>query len=312
MSVQRQPQRLRPVVLSLWLLLGVIGCAVERGKVYVKDGVRYGVTSGQIWRDRWWNYYERGVSYAAGEFWDEAMADFQAALAQYHQDERRARTYGLHVLDYFPHRELGVVYYRLARYPEAIRELETSLGTLETAKTKFYLNRARKALLEQRGGDTTPPRIRLESPADGVLTNRFAVTVRGRAEDDTSVAALTINGQPLFVELAAPLLPFSQEVALHEGPNTIDVVAVDLLGHVTQQRLRVYADHQGPLISLEQVELVGQPPQQQYARVQGLLSDQSGVRRFVLAGQLIPPQAATEWEFRTEVPVAPGTLASIR
>ena len=29
----------------------VIGCAVERGKVYVKDGVRYG-HPGQIWRDR--------------------------------------------------------------------------------------------------------------------------------------------------------------------------------------------------------------------------------------------------------------------
>ena len=38
------------------------------------------------------HYYERGISYAAGKFWDEAMADFQAALAQYHQDERRART----------------------------------------------------------------------------------------------------------------------------------------------------------------------------------------------------------------------------
>ena len=58
-------------------------------------------------------------------------------------------------------------HYRLARYPEAIRELETSLSTVETAKTKFYLNRARKALLEQTGGDTTPPRIVLESPADG-------------------------------------------------------------------------------------------------------------------------------------------------
>src|SRR5262249_23814271 len=151
MRARRQPQCIRAVVLSLCLLLGCIGCAVERGKIYVKDGVRYGVTSGQIWRGRWWNYYERGISYAAGEFWDEAMADFQAALAQYAQDERRARTYGVHLIDYFPHRELGVVYYRLARYPEAIRELETSLSTIETAKTKFYLNRARKALLEQTG-----------------------------------------------------------------------------------------------------------------------------------------------------------------
>lgn len=308
MSVPRQSQRIRPLVLSLWLLLAVIGCAVECGKVYVKDGVRYGVTSGQIWRGRWWNYYERGVSYAAGELWDEAVADFQAALVQYAQDERRARTYGVHLMDYFPHRELGIVYYSLARYPEAIRELETSLSTVETAKTKFYLNRARKALLEQTRGDTTPPRLLIESPADGFLTNRFAVTVVGRAEDDTSVSALTINGQAQFVELASPLLPFTQEVALHDGPNTIDIVAVDLLGHATRQRLIVYADRQGPFVGLEKVELVGQPPQQ-YARVQGFLSDQSRVRRFVLAGQPISTQSATEWNFRTEVPIAPGAIA---
>jgi hypothetical protein len=67
------------------------------------------------------------------------------------------------------------------------------------------------------------------------------------------------------VDLAVPLFPFSQEVTLHEGSNTIDVVAIDLLGHATRQRLRVYADRQGPLVSLEKVELVGQPPQQ-YAR----------------------------------------------
>ena len=38
MSVQRQPQCIRAVVLGLCLLLGLIGCAVERGTVYVKDG----------------------------------------------------------------------------------------------------------------------------------------------------------------------------------------------------------------------------------------------------------------------------------
>src|SRR5256885_5315374 len=40
-------------------------------------------------------------------------------LAKKNKNERRTRTYGLHMLDYFPHRELRVVYYRLARYPEA-------------------------------------------------------------------------------------------------------------------------------------------------------------------------------------------------
>ena len=148
--------------LVLLFLLGVVGCAVERGKVYVKDGKQYGVTLSQIWRGRWWNHYERGISYADGEFWDEAIADLQAALAQRQEDQRRARTYGLHFLDYFPHRELGIVYYRLARYLEAIHELETSLRSEETAKAKFYLNRTRTSLLEQTRHDTTPPRIVLD------------------------------------------------------------------------------------------------------------------------------------------------------
>jgi len=159
--------------LLLLLLLSMVGCAVERGKVHVKEGKQYGVTSSQIWRGRWWNHYERGISYADGEFWDDAIADFQAALGQRQEDQRRARTYGLHFMDYFPHRELGIVYYRLARYPEAIHELETSLRSEETAKAKFYLNRARKSLLEQTRRDPTPPRIVLASPPDGLLTNRF-------------------------------------------------------------------------------------------------------------------------------------------
>ena len=53
----------RTVILGL---LCLAGCAIESGKVYVKDGKEYGVTSRQTWRARWWDYYDRGSSYAAG------------------------------------------------------------------------------------------------------------------------------------------------------------------------------------------------------------------------------------------------------
>ena len=112
-------------VLMLLLLFGVLGCAVERGEVYVKDGKRYGVVSG-IWRNKWWQHYERGVSYAAGGFWDDAIASFQTALASRpgQKDRLRANTYGVHFVEgYFPHRELGIVHYRLTRYAQAQREL---------------------------------------------------------------------------------------------------------------------------------------------------------------------------------------------
>src|SRR5215831_8520348 len=178
----------------------------------MKGGKEYGVTSRQTWRARWWDYYDRGSSYAAGEYWDEALADFQVAIKQRQADQRYARTYGMHRTDYFPHRELGIVYYRLGRYPEAIDELTTSLSSVDTAKAKFYINKARRAFFQQTGRDTAAPRIVFTAPPDGLLTNLLSVTVAGYAEDDTYVSALVVNGQAQFVELAEPRLAFTQEV----------------------------------------------------------------------------------------------------
>jgi len=44
--VRPQHWTLSTAILSL-LVLGLAGCAVESGKVYVKDGKEYGVTSRQ-------------------------------------------------------------------------------------------------------------------------------------------------------------------------------------------------------------------------------------------------------------------------
>ena len=52
----------------LWL------CACQstsRPSPYVKNGRTYGITRGTF-NDRWWNYYERGLSFADGEYWTEA------------------------------------------------------------------------------------------------------------------------------------------------------------------------------------------------------------------------------------------------
>jgi hypothetical protein len=284
-------------------------CAIERGQVNVKDGKAYGVAANLTWRGRWWDYYQRGLSYADGEFWPEAITDLQAALAQRQTDQRDARTYGLHFLDYFPHRELGIVYYRLGRYTEAVRELEASLGTVETAKAKFYLNKAQREALKRNGRDREAPRIVLDSPADGLWTNQRTVTVAGHVEDDTYVAAVAINDEAQFIELAEPRLPFAQEVPLSDGPNVIEVVAVDLLGQQARQRLTVYADRRGPLVSLESVEVLAAPAPRRM-RVAGLITDDSPIRRFLLAGKVLPVGSESVWTFRQEVPLTPG-MASL-
>lgn len=292
----------------LGLLFGLGGCAVEQGKVYVKDGQRYGVTSGQIWRGRWWNYYERGSSYAAGGFWEEAIGDLQAAIKQRHDDQRRARTYGLHFLDYFPHRDLGIVYYQQGRYADAVQELDTSLRQVDTAKAKFYLNKARQKDLERTQRDVSPPRIVVETPPDGLLTRQFAITVTGRVEDDAYVAAITVNGQAQFIELAAPQWAFRQDVSLQDGLNTLDITAVDLVGRLSRRQVTVTLDRQGPLLSLDLSTAAGPSPQQRL-RLTGVLSDSSGVMRFVLAGRELPVPPGTAWEFQEDVSLPADTSA---
>ena len=296
-------------VLSLLpLLCMMVGCAVEQGKIYIKDGKQYGVTSSMIWRGEWWNYYERGSSYAEGAFWPDAIADFQEAIKQRETDQRRARTYGLHFIDYFPHRELGISYYHVGRYPEAIRELETSLLNVDTAKAKFYLNKARQVLFRQTKPAAVPPRILIDGPLDGLLTNRFTLQVTGHAEADAYVSAIAINGRPLLIELAEPSASFAQDIALRDGPNPIEIVSVDLLGQLTRHLITVYVDRQGPLLSLDAVEVLAESPQQR-VRVKGFLSDRSRMVRFLLAGRKVSLPPEREWEFREEVSLMAGLTA---
>jgi hypothetical protein len=208
----------------------------------------------------------------------------------------------MHRSDYFPHRKLGIVYYRQGLHSEAIDELTTSLSSVDTAKAKFYLNKARRSFLQQSKRDTAAPRIAFTTPTDGLLTNRLSVTVAGYAEDDTYVSALVVNGQAQFVEFAEPRLTFTQEVTLRDGGNAIDVVADDLVGHQARARLTVHLDRHGPLLSLEQVEVAGTPPQQR-VRVQGWLTDQSRITRFMPGGRTVPSQSGSAWEVREELPL---------
>ena len=106
------------------ILVGLFsGCAGPPGKAYVRDGKEYGKVRGAF-RHRWWNYYERALSFMEGEFYQEALSDLARAIEQRDADKRMARTYGMHFIDYFPHRETGLVYYLMGDYEPARKELE--------------------------------------------------------------------------------------------------------------------------------------------------------------------------------------------
>jgi hypothetical protein len=102
----------------------------------------------------------------------------------------------------------------------------------------------RKVLL-----DTTPPFLRLSSPAEGLVTNRSSILVTGEAEGG-SYLTVAENSQQL--QGAPPArASFSTPVTLHEGLNIIVVTALDMAGNTNKSTLHVTLDTVAPLLAVE-------------------------------------------------------------
>ena len=266
------------ISIFVMIILPVIMCCapVDRSTTYVKDGKTYGVTKG-LFRAKWWNYYERGMSYSEGEYWDEAGSDFLEAIRQREDDQRRARTYGMHFIDYFPHRELGIALFGRGDFAGAVKELEVSLSTEESAKAKFYLNMARKSLLFAQIHDKTPPKILVENPVDNVVTNEFFITVSGVAKDENFVSSILINGVPEFIELSQREIRFEKKLSILQGDNPITIEAHDLLGNSSKETLIVIGDFSAPQLSVVNF-INGQTVQDKKVRIELSCFDESGIQ----------------------------------
>lgn len=294
---------LRYALLYLPLFL-IVSCAVETKPPYVKNGKEYGVASGFIWRPTWWNFYERGVSYAEGEYWDDAVEDLVEAIRLRDEDQRRARTYGMHFVDYFPHRELGIVYYRQDRHSEAITELERSLAAEETAKAEYYLNKARKAWLERTGTDKTAPKIEIVHPPNGLLTQELNLPVRGLVRDDQFVFEISVNGRSIPIFLAEREIPFSLDIPVNPGTNRVEVVARDLVGRETLETIMVQVDRAGPVLFLEPMEKVTGTQEGTY-KVMGEARDATGIAGIRIDDVPVIGKAGKTYRFETTVELRP-------
>jgi hypothetical protein len=272
----KKPSKLVLTFAILWVLLSLCQCSPRPSwPVYARDGKEYGKVDGAF-RHRWWNYYERGLSYAEGEYYHEALSDFREAIDQRSEDQRMARTYGMHFIDYFPHREAGIVYYRTAKLEPARKELELSLTHFPTAKAKFYLDFVRKAIIEQTGEEVTPPRVTLDFETREIWTQEDPVFISGKAEDEQFVAAIAIRGTPLFLEGSAKRIHFKEPLVLVQGRHAIEVEARNLLGKATKQVVVIHVDRQGPLITIDELD-VGQASTGPEVAISGFIHDEAGV-----------------------------------
>lgn len=94
--------------------------------------------------------------------------------------------------------------------------------------------------------DTIPPTLSISAPAEGFITNKSTVTVKGTTDDATSKpVTVTVNGAPIPV---TPSGTFSNDVTLKEGSNTITIIAKDKAGKTTTVTRIVKLDTAPPVI----------------------------------------------------------------
>lgn len=305
------------IILLCILMLASCAAVSQIGTDNWRDYFKTGRTKEEItkefnlYRGKWWNYYTRGRWYAEEGYYDEAVQDFKKAIGLRGKDARSARSYGLHFWEYFAHRELGIVYYSQEKYEEAKKELESSLSTADSARAKFYLNKANEAILKITKGDLESPQIRVTSHTDGELVNTPIVKLKGIATDDAYVSSMNVQGKRLFIELAEKNLGFSEDVSLRAGENTISLGASDLAGKIVQQNFRLTLDMRPPTLYLDDIQ-THQRNGSYIATVRGTLVDDYGIKSLTINDVEIPLPSGKEIDFQQDVTLTDGRKISFK
>lgn len=99
--------------------------------------------------------------------------------------------------------------------------------------------------------DTVPPTLNITAPAEGLITNTAAQTIKGTTNDATSspvTIKITLNGTDQGSVTVGADGSFSKAITLAEGDNTIVITATDAAGKVSTVTRVVELDTSAPQI----------------------------------------------------------------
>ena len=284
------------------LLVALMGCAGQQGVVV--DGKTYGVTKG-VFRGRWWSYYERGSSFLSGGLEEQAAADFQQAVRGRSTDTWQARTYGLHFVEYFPNRELGIAYYQMSRLDEARQYLEKSLAQVDTARANQYLDLVtRKQIASGQISDTADPSLQT-SLKDGAIVSSRQVPFEITANDDVAVARVEVNGKAVPQRRSNPKVTVADSLLLNEGTHEITFKAGDLADKSAAATVKLEVDLTGPTIGIFSPRDFS-VTKADSVRLEGVCVDKNGVALVTLADKPLSSQTGNRVEFSADLPLQEG------
>jgi len=233
----------------------------------------------------WWDYYNRAIRRVDQRDFEGAKSDLLEAIEFRPEDSPNARTFGVRFQEYFPHCELGLIYFGEGRYREAIEEFRISLRTAPLEESRFFLHESYRALALAGELDTANPTLAILEPIQEMETGESSVRIEGIAYDDLYVDRIEVGGKRILVDPLQAEVPFEMEVSLEGGENEIPVVVTDLAERSHSFVFSIYADHFGPAIALKKIELTADKAK---ARLEIEVYDSSGISAIRLNGGPLP------------------------
>ncbi len=284
-------------------------CAVPPDPVCEKGGIAYCRIKERFTGD-WYSFYKRALSCMEGECYQEAVFELDEALKQRPGDKRWANTYGMHFMDYFPHREKGIAFYFLGDDDTAKSELELSMTSEPSAKAGFYLDKVHKRIMEREKREPGKPDLNISYPPRGFgksderRTRDDPVIISGAAADERYVSEIILADRSVFIENSAQQVAFREEFTLEQGIHEMDILARNLLGGEIKQKIIIHVDRAGPVILIEKFR---------EDEIQGYVYDESGVQSFTADTDGEPKAVPIEKDGFFRIPLKIGVaLVSLR
>ena len=102
--------------------------------IFVNSSLLYSI-------EKFYTYYDKGLQYMQKGEWERAIAEFKSAASLEFEDAMKKRTYGTRFIKYFPHREVGICYYNLDEFDNAMGELQLSYAYKKSKRTEEYIKK---------------------------------------------------------------------------------------------------------------------------------------------------------------------------
>ena len=248
-------------ILLLIGMLSCLNCGHLKGPECIKNNKKYGTIRG-VFRGNCWNYYERGLSYAEGNCFDAAIDDFQNAIQCVRNDckidQFMAPTYGLHFSPYFPHREMGVVFYKKGEFENAKKKLERSLSDVDSERARYYLDLVRKKRIEKEEIESCP-KITIHNDCPELVSTSNSITLSGCIIDEFFVSDVILTGAVKKIiryswEGAEKKVVFNEELDLPQGRHKIIIKAKNLANKISEKEQKIIIDKLGPILLINMTE----------------------------------------------------------